>query len=324
MRAVVTSRNSGSHKIGEHSGRRKAPSRRSLQRPRRTRELGLWESGFRLVAGVDEVGRGAWAGPLSVGVAVLGPPLARAPRGLRDSKQILEPERERLFDKVAAWCTAWAVGHSSPHECDRLGMTAALRLATRRAFAALPEELLPDAVVLDGNFDFVSRKMDEHPDVEHPVLEHPGLEPPGLEPPEVELPEDWGPVVHTVVKADASCVSVAAASVLAKVTRDRLMRGCADSYPPFDFERNKGYPSPSHKRALRGYGLSAIHRRTWVYVENLPWSDPESSRLRGRLLREPEDALSDDVAEDFVGSAGYAYPGHPEDELCPGEGAPFA
>ena len=84
-------------------------------------------------------------------------------------------------------------------------------LAKARAmFAALPEELLPDAVVLDGNFDFVSRKMDEHPDVEHPVLEHPGLEPPGLEPPEVELPEDWGPVVHTVVKADASCVSVAA------------------------------------------------------------------------------------------------------------------
>jgi len=77
--------------------------------------------------------------------------------------------------------------------------------------------------------------------------------------------------VQTVIKADSKCSSVAAASVLAKVTRDRLMRADADSYPPFEFDRNKGYPSPTHQRALRGYGLTAIHRRSWVYVDNLPW-----------------------------------------------------
>jgi ribonuclease HII len=74
-----------------------------------------------------------------------------------------------------------------------------------------------------------------------------------------------------VIKGDAKCSSVAAASVLAKVTRDRMMRADADSYPPFEFDRNKGYPSPTHQRALRGYGLTAIHRRSWVYVDDLPW-----------------------------------------------------
>ncbi|MGD0321986.1 MAG: ribonuclease HII [Acidimicrobiales bacterium] len=266
-----------------------APGRSA--RPGSKRERRLWESGHRLVAGVDEVGRGAWAGPLSVGVAVLCAPIARAPRGLRDSKQILEDDRERLFDKVAAWCTAWAVGHSEPQECDRLGMTAALGLATRRAFARLPEDLLPDAIVLDGNFDFISRAKDAGAPVEEPF---PDLCAPRAHDTDgcadVALPASFDPVVHTVVKADTSCVSVAAASVLAKVTRDRIMRDIAESFPPFDFGRNKGYPSPTHQRALRGYGLSAIHRRSWVYVEKLPWADPESSRLRGRLNREPENA----------------------------------
>ncbi|MGH9029924.1 MAG: ribonuclease HII [Acidimicrobiales bacterium] len=220
------------------------------------------------MAGVDEVGRGAWAGPLSVGVVVVSEPLARMPRGLRDSKQVSETDREQLFDKVAAWSRAWAVGHSEPEECDRLGMTSALVLATRRAFSQLPDEHLPHAVVLDGKFDFVSRAFEESP--------------------ETLLPTGFGPAVHTVVKADASCVSVAAASVLAKVTRDRLMRATAQSYPPFDFERNKGYPSPAHQRALRGYGLSAIHRRSWVFVEKLPWADPYWSGLGDALFEEPE------------------------------------
>ncbi|HXW35520.1 MAG TPA: ribonuclease HII, partial [Acidimicrobiales bacterium] len=79
------------------------------------------------------------------------------------------------------------------------------------------------------------------------------------------------PVVRTVIRADAKCASVSAASVLAKVTRDRMMREVADSYPPFDFDRNKGYPSPTHRLALRGYGMTAVHRRSWAYVENLVW-----------------------------------------------------
>jgi len=206
------------------------------------------------VAGVDEVGRGAWAGPLTVGVVVLAPPPWRTPTGLRDSKQLVEEVRERLFDRLARWCTSWAVGHAGPEECDSLGMTAALRLATRRAFAQLPPDFLPDAVVLDGTFDYVT------PEPAPSLFDEADTTLPG-----------WAPSVQTVIKADAKCSSVAAASVLAKVTRDRLMRADADSYPPFEFDRNKGYPSPTHQRALRGYGLTAIHRRSWVYVENLPW-----------------------------------------------------
>jgi ribonuclease HII len=270
-------------------------SRRRLPRPGSKRERIFWENGYRLVAGVDEVGRGAWAGPLSVGVAVVCEPLARLPRGLRDSKVVLEDDRERMFDKVAAWCTAWAVGHAWPEECDRYGMTCGLLLATRRALAQIAPHLLPEAIVLDGKFDFVSRacfvpqgEPEESEGVElSPLAYLPDMS-------GTELPAGFAPVVHTLVKADAKCVSVAAASVLAKVTRDRLMRSCAESYPPFDFALNKGYPSPTHKRALRGYGLTAIHRRSWVFVENLPWADPfRIVRLRPDGLLEDQDRFED-------------------------------
>jgi ribonuclease HII len=229
------------------------PTKGRAPRPSLAWEKKLWASGHGLIAGVDEVGRGAWAGPLSVGVVVLGASPPRAPAGLRDSKQLLEAAREHLFEPLARWCTSWAVGHAAPEECDQLGMTAALRLATRRAFAQVPPDRLPDAVVLDGSFDYVTPQAAPSLFDEGPIA------------------PDWLPVVQTVVKGDSRCVSVAAASVLAKVTRDRLMRADAESYPPFEFDRNKGYPSPTHKRALCGYGLTAIHRRSWVYVDNLPW-----------------------------------------------------
>jgi ribonuclease HII len=241
---------------------RKVPARPGL-----SHERGLWGAGHRVVAGVDEVGRGAWAGPLSVGVAVLCESPRRIPRGLRDSKQLTEDTREAIFDKVAAWCAGWAVGHAGPEECDRLGMTAALRLATRRALDQLSPDLVPDAIVLDGTFDFVSppeapQLFDAEGGVEPAAAFHPFGD--GDDPP-------WSPPVETVIGGDARCASVAAASVLAKVTRDRIMRATADCYPPFDFERNKGYPSPAHQRALCGYGLSAVHRRSWAFVDNLPW-----------------------------------------------------
>ena len=229
--------------------------------PRLGSERRLWREGFQLVAGIDEVGRGAWAGPLSVGVAVVDVGKRRVPSGLRDSKQLPEETRESIFERVGAWCAAWAVGHAEHDECDRLGMTAALRLATRRALAALPEDARPDAVLLDGNFDYVS------PAPPCPPTLFDDEKPPS---PFDSLPA-CVPAVRTMVKADALCASVAAASVLAKVTRDRVMRSLADSFPPFEFERNKGYPSPAHKRALCGYGLSAIHRRSWIFADHLPW-----------------------------------------------------
>lgn len=195
----------------------------------------MWARGHELVVGIDEVGRGAWAGPLMVGAAIL--PRDRRVQGVRDSKLLTEDDRERLFDRIAAWCVAWSVGAVSQEECDELGMADAQRLACRRAIDGLG--VVPDVAVSDGKWDFVT------------------------------------PCVETVemrVKADRHCLSVAAASILAKVVRDRHMRELADEYPHWAFDTNKGYPCPKHKAALQGWGPSAIHRRTWVFMDNyVPW-----------------------------------------------------
>ena len=196
-------------------------------------ERALWDAGHRVVVGVDEVGRGAWAGPLMVGAAVL-PPDRRVYK-VRDSKLLNEAEREALFDRIAAWCEAWAVGHATQEECDDLGMADAQRLAARRAIAGL--EMEPDHVVVDGTWDFVG-----------------------------------GGRTQRLVRADALCLSVAAASILAKVTRDRIMRGESDHFPGFDFDLNKGYPCPRHKLALAAMGPTSIHRRRWVFMDHLPWT----------------------------------------------------
>lgn len=225
-------------------------------------ERSLWKEGHRWVAGIDEVGRGAWAGPLSVGVAVVHEG-ARVPPWLRESKALPEDRREALYPAVARWCADAAVGHASAAECDRFGMTLAWRLAAFRALAAL--ELRPDALVVDGPHDLLRcRVADLEPGGEDgaPRLARvwPTL-------PEVALPERVLPLVD----GDARCAAVAAASVLAKVVRDAQMRAEAEHFPAYGFERNKGYPSTRHKIALRGYGLSSIHRRSWAYVAGLPW-----------------------------------------------------
>ena len=226
-----------------------APGRPRLKPPTSRLERSLAADGFSLVAGLDEVGRGAWAGPVSVGVVVHTSD-RRPPKGIRDSKMLSEPQREALYPKVAAWCTEWAVGHAGPEECDALGMTRALRLAARRALGQL--SVVPHVVLMDGNHDYVSEPAGD-------ADADPGVEQPG-EPP---------PAVRTIVRGDATCVSIAAASILAKVTRDRMMRSWAESFPPFDFDRNKGYPSPAHRTALSGFGLTSIHRRSWSFVDDL-------------------------------------------------------
>jgi ribonuclease HII len=196
-------------------------------------ERELWAAGDQVVVGVDEVGRGAWAGPLMVGAAIV--PRDKRVYRVRDSKMLTERERESLFDRIADWCTAWAVGAASQEECDELGMSAAQKLAARRAVEGTG--LTPDRVLIDGKWDFVG-----------------------------------GGVSRMIVKGDATCLSIAAASVLAKVTRDRLMRAEAEHYPGYAFDGNKGYPCPRHKIALAGMGPTAIHRRTWVFMESLPWT----------------------------------------------------
>jgi ribonuclease HII len=208
-------------------------------------ERKLWGAGDRVVCGIDEVGRGAWAGPATVAAVV---PAPEHVRGIRDSKQLTRPEREVAAAKVRQWAVAIGIGHASHEECDELGMTAALRTAGRRALAQLEAQgYVPDRIVLDGNYDYLQ----------------------------------LGTRVTTLIKADATCLAVAAASCVAKVTRDALMREEAEHYPPYDFESNVGYPAPVHKAALAGYGPSAIHRRTWIFMEGLCWSGlpPPPGRL---------------------------------------------
>ena len=208
-------------------------------------ERGLWTEGHDVVVGVDEVGRGAWAGPISVGAAVL--PADRRVYKVRDSKMLTEAEREGLYDRIAGWCRAWAVGHASQEECDRLGMSAAQKLAAQRAIEGLG--LTPDYVLIDGRWDFVGLGN-----------------------------------TRRIVKGDATCLSIAAASILAKVTRDRVMRAEAEHFPAYDFDLNKGYPCPRHKMALRAWGPTSIHRRSWVFMEHLPWGGRAPAPVQQALL----------------------------------------
>jgi ribonuclease HII len=211
-------------------------------------ERELWAAGHTHVVGVDEVGRGSWAGPLTVGAAVV--PSDRRVYKVRDSKMLTEREREAMFDRIADWCVSWAVGHASQQECDELGMSAAQRLAARRAIDGL--SVAPDQVLIDGNWDFVGSGN-----------------------------------TRRIVKGDATCLSISAASILAKVTRDRIMRVEAEHFPGYDFEFNKGYPCPRHKAALQGMGPTTIHRRTWVFMDHIPWTGVPRQRPAG-WVPEPE------------------------------------
>jgi len=210
-------------------------------------ERRCWKAGERVVVGIDEVGRGSWAGPVTVAAVV---PAPEHLTGVRDSKQLSRAERTVVAGRVREWAVAVGVGHASHDECDALGMTAAQRVAAHRALAELSAQgYEPDRVILDGNHDYLA----------------------------------IGDRVTTVVKGDASVLAVAAASCVAKVARDTLMIEEAVSFPPYDFESNVGYPAPSHKAALAGYGPSSIHRRSWIFMESLCWRGlpPAAGRLFG-------------------------------------------
>lgn len=209
-------------------------------------EQQCWSEGKRWVAGVDEVGRGAWAGPLTVAAAVI--PQDRRIYKVRDSKMLKEPERELLYERIVDWVDAWGVGHASEVECDQLGMSAAQKLAARRALEATG--LAPDHVLIDGNWDFV------------------------------------GGSITKIVKGDAKCLSIAAASIIAKVTRDRMMRAMAIEHPGYFFEDNKGYPCPRHRNALAQVGPSVVHRHSWAFIDALPDAGIELRRNQQRLFNE--------------------------------------
>lgn len=201
--------------------------------PGLSHERRLWDSGHAWVAGIDEVGRGAWAGPLTL-AAVIAPRTKRLYK-VRDSKMLTEAEREMMHDRIVDWAEHISVGHASPAECDQLGMSAAQKLAARRAIAGLAVPV--DHVLVDGSWNFVE-----------------------------------GVDTTTIVKGDTISLSIAAASIIAKVTRDRLMRKADHEYPGYAFASSKGYPCPRHKAMLASSGPTAIHRLSWSFMDDLEWT----------------------------------------------------
>lgn len=222
-------------------------------RPHLRLEKELLRSGCSRLAAMDEVGRGALAGPVSVGVVVITSAIGRVPPGLKDSKLLTPQTRESLLPVVRRWAGEFAVGHASPVEIDAVGIIGALRLAGRRALAQLAGPV--DAILLDGNHDYLS---DPPPTLfeNEPELSA-SLPLPAVAPPPVTSP------VHTRIKADLTCAGVAGASVLAKTERDAMLRRIAIDFPAYLFELNKGYGTAEHVAALRQYGPSEVHRRSW-------------------------------------------------------------
>lgn len=214
-----------------------AAARRS--RPTLRIERALARSGSTRIGGIDEVGRGALCGPVTVGVVVVEETTAPAPVGVCDSKQLSPARRQSLVGPIISWAVEWAVGDASPAEIQEIGLTRAMQRAAIRALAAL--KIPVDTVVLDGSHDYLT------PDAQGLLFdEHPQP---------MQMPS-----VVTRVRADATCSSVAAASILAKVHRDGLMTDLDAHYPGYGWAVNKGYGTPEHLAALARIGPTPEHR----------------------------------------------------------------
>jgi len=219
-------------------------------------EKDLASRGARLVGGVDEVGVGAWAGPVTVGAVILRP--GSRIYKVRDSKLLDEPRRQWLAARVRRQCLCWSVGMSWPAEIDDVGLSEAIRRAGARALGRLA--VRPDAVLADGNWNFL---------------------------------KDECANVKMVVRGDCESVSIACASIVAKVIRDELMAGLSCLYPFYFFESNKGYPSSFHKWALAAFGPSPIHRRLFAPIRKLV-----DEGAPGRLLGRPTSAPAVEAPSD--------------------------
>jgi ribonuclease HII len=201
-------------------------------------ERSMHREGVRFVIGCDEVGRGAIAGPVAVGFSVVGVGVKAHPAGLRDSKMLSEKRREELSPLAHKWSLFAAVGLASALEVDAIGIISALGLAGSRALQQLRDAGAPvdeSVVLLDGSHDWLTPHA------------------PGA------------PRVRTLIKADRDCASVAAASVIAKVHRDRIMIEADDTIPGYGWKGNKGYASAGHYAAIDELGPSELHRQTWLH-----------------------------------------------------------
>ena len=238
-------------------------------------ERSLAAQGYDLIAGFDEVGRGALAGPVMVGCAAIwardlepldgddavelsGRTYLGVPDGVADSKMLTEHKREAIFDELKSWCASWAVGAASNKEIDEWGISHALGVAALRALAQAEAKLGIDGngmlsgkpvkvgAILDGPNDYITKTLNT------------------FDAPDVPVPAE----VSTKVKGDRYCATVATAAVIAKVTRDRLMveLGAQPQYEPYEWAHNKGYGSAAHRDAIAEFGPSDLHRLSWHLV----------------------------------------------------------
>jgi len=182
-----------------------------------------------IVAGVDEAGRGPWAGPVVASAVILD--ATNIPDGLNDSKKLSPQKRARLFDQIKA-SASFGVGWASVEEIDEINILAATMLAMRRAVADLP--IIPNTILVDGNRD------------------------PGMDIP-----------TKCIIKGDGKSLSIAAASIIAKVTRDRYMAELSQQFPDYGWEKNAGYGVPKHQDALKLVGISPFHRKSFAPIAKI-------------------------------------------------------
>jgi len=197
-------------------------------------ETGLIKKGYKAIAGVDEVGRGCIAGPVTAAAVILNP--QKIPSGLNDSKKVSFETREKIFRSIQDTCT-FCVAHSSVEEIDQINILQASLLSMKRAILGL--NIKPDFVLIDG---------DKSPN---------GLE--GKS--------------QTIIKGDGKSLSIAAASIVAKVTRDRFMSRLDKEFPGYDWSQNAGYPTKLHKAAILKIGITPYHRRSFKPVYNILYSE---------------------------------------------------
>ena len=188
-------------------------------------ENSVYDEGFEIICGVDEAGRGPLAGPVCAAAVIL--PKGLEIPGLTDSKKLTDKKRRELFPIIKEQAIAYGIGLASHEEIDEINILQATYLAMERALAQLGVK--PDIALIDGN-----------------------------------RAKDFGLPVRTVVKGDSLSMNIAAASILAKVTRDDMMLELAEKYPEYGFEVHKGYGTKAHYEALRTHGASEIHRKTFL------------------------------------------------------------
>ena len=195
-------------------------------------EKELWDKGLEYIGGVDEVGRGPLIGPVVTACVVL--PKDFKLEGLTDSKKLTEKKREEYYEYIINNCTAWATGECSPAEIDEYNILEATKIAMKRAIDKVNSKLKLDYILIDGNMKF-----------------------------------DFDYKYESIVKGDAKSISIAAASVVAKVTRDRMLIELDKKYPQYGFKDHKGYPTKKHIEAILEYGLIDGYRKTFKPINEI-------------------------------------------------------